>query len=161
MVTVRAGAPGSRRHQGGVHMTEQIRETLRRASWDTAAVPLRRLMTELRAGGSAVTAENLQRELARAGSAGRILGPLTLRSEVACDDPGSDPAVGGFAGGLHVRWVVFAPDGDDHPDPGAPPAARLRSTLLFLGRILDDRSSGDLARWLALVEEGNRYRDAA
>lgn len=155
-------------------MKNQILETLRRASWDTPAVPFRHLLAELRATGTAVTERSLREALQGASPAGRVLGPLdgSRREEAGSSRSrpgrpgqpsaaGSPPSTSAALAGLGRRWVVLHEDPDDDPDPGAPPSSRLRRTLLFLGRTLDDRSPRDVARWLALVEEGNRYREAA
>jgi hypothetical protein len=162
----------------------QILEALRRASWDSPAVPLHDLVEILRRQGVAVTERSIRGALAGAGAAGRLLGPILVRpspppgrsssrmgpggSRVGLREPQADtggphPPHGASAlvAGLGCCWVVLCEKGDDDPGPDAPPSARLRRTLLFLGRRVDERSPRDVGRWLALVAEGDRYRDAA
>lgn len=166
-------------------MKNHILEALRRASWDSPAVPLHHLVDTLRHQGVAATEMSIRSALEGPGAAGRLLGPVhgrpglpgrwsrarragpggraALPPESAADGGDSPPPGGRFAlvAGLQCCWVVLCEEGDEDPGPDAPPRARLRRTLLFLGRRVDERSPGDVGRWLALVAEGDRYREAA
>src|SRR5690606_32597969 len=57
------------------------------------------------------------------------------------------------AGGAAARWVV--PLGRATLDRD--PQARLKASVVHLGRTLDERSVTDLARWLGMVREMARY----
>lgn len=135
-------------------MTDVIREALRQAAAEGPAIPFADLVARLRARGTAVTEAVLARALEAPGSGVRLVDPWggphgALRGLLT--DPGD-------AGGL---WIILDGGRDDDPGPGAPGAAGLARSLLRLGRSLDVRSPGDMARWMALVEEARRLPRAA
>lgn len=135
-------------------MKHLIRETLQQASQESPALPFSVLVARLRAQGAAVTEGVLARLLSEPGSGARLVDPWrgphrALRSYLP-GIPGED--------GL---WVVLEADEEEDPEPDPPCAARLRSALLRLGAELDTRSPGDVARWIALVEEARRLPRAA
>lgn len=135
-------------------MKDVIRETLRQAAAEGPALPFADLVARLRARGAAVTETVLVRVLETPGSGARIVDPWggphgPLRALL--------PGTGGN-GGL---WVILEEEGTDDPGPGGAGAAALERSLLRLGRTLDARSPGDMARWMALVEEARRLPRAA
>jgi len=135
-------------------MKDLIRETLQQASREAPAIPLSTLVTRLRARGAAVTEAVLVRALEAPDSGARLVDPwrgphAPLRLLL--------PEGGGELG----PWVVLAEADGEDPDPDAPVPTSVRRTLLRLGRSLDARSPGDLARWMALVQEARRLPRAA
>lgn len=171
-------------------MDPRIQEILSTAREESPALPFPDLVRRLRCRGAAVNERVLRRTLARADSGVRLLdpwlaplGPLRAYLEdrdrtrpVRAAPAAADGASGAPKGtrGRHrdregrrprpeaVRlWVLTAPDDDDPPDPGAPAACRVRETLRYLGRHLDARSPGDVARWVSLVREAETLPQAA
>lgn len=132
-----------------------IRETLRQASGECTAIPFSDLVTRLRKRGAVVTEAALLRDLGSPGSGVRMLDPWagpqrSLRPLLGFPADGADP------------WVFLEDDnGDEPPDPDSPAPLMLRRALLRLGESLDRRSPGDLARWVAMVEEARRLPRAA
>ena len=96
-----------------------------------------------RASGMPVTEGVLLRSLRESPDLFRVLGPW--RGPLA-------PATTG-------PWLVpLSPDAD--PLAGAPPCLRrLRTSLVWLGRSLDDRCGPARTRWLARVREEARVRE--
>lgn len=135
-------------------MENLIRETLHQVSRETPAIPLSTLVARIRAQGAAVTEAALVRALEAPDSGARIVDPwrgphaplrLLLPEGLAQTGP----------------WVVLATEDGEDPDPDTPFPASVRRALLCLGRTLDTRSPGDLARWMALVQEARRLPRAA
>lgn len=135
-------------------MKHLIRETLQQASHEGPALPFSALVDRLRAQGAAVTESVLVRLLSEPGSGVRLLDPWkgpqeALRSYLSTSDGEMGP------------WVILEEEEEDPPDPETPGPVRLRRSLLRLGTELDPRSPGDVARWMALVEEARRLPRAA
>ncbi|MDT8340833.1 MAG: hypothetical protein RQ751_04905 [Longimicrobiales bacterium] len=140
-------------------MKNVVRETLRELSHESPAVPLAVLVARLRARGTPVTEAVLLRTLEQRESGAHLVdpwqGPLSSLGPVLAGE-GAAPG----------PWVVLDEDDDEDdpdPDPSAPAALRriLSRSLRRLGRTVDTRSPGDLARWMAMVEEARRLPPAA
>ncbi|MBW3534298.1 MAG: hypothetical protein KY453_03615 [Gemmatimonadetes bacterium] len=57
-------------------------------------------------------------------------------------------------------WLVPL-QGDDRDSTAPASLRRLRTSLVWLGRTVDDRSKSAMARWFSLVREAERVRRAA
>lgn len=139
-------------------MREHIHHLLGRLGQEGAAVPFSTVVEHLRREGTVVTEGILARTLAAPGSGVRLLDPwtgphATLR-----------PFLAHVTGAAPGPWIIpgRGTDGEDpEPDPENPGPARMRRSLRRLGSTLDPRSPGDVARWMALVEEARRLPRAA
>jgi hypothetical protein len=135
-------------------MTDVIQEALRQLAREGPAIPFRELVDRLRARGTAVTESVLARALEAPDSGARLVDPwgghhAHLRELLPEEVRGS---------GL---WVILPGGEGNDPDPDPPAGAALDRSILRLGRALDARSPGDLARWMALLQEARRLPRAA
>ena len=149
-------------------MNQSLDEVLREVRAQGVAVPFTVVVARLRRRGAAVTEPVLERALRAADSGVRVLDPwIGVQAELrplleALDGPGI--------------WVVPVadPEGDPVADPEAAPASadvaprssrpgtsHIHRALRCLARELDERSTGDVARWVGLVQESRRLRGAA
>ena len=135
-------------------MTDVIQEALRQLSLEGPAIPFCELVDRLRARGTAVTESVLARALEAPCSGARLVDPWG-GSHAHLRELLPQAARGG---GL---WVILPGCHDDEPDPDGPAGLALDRSILRLGRALDVRSPGDLARWMALLQEARRLPRAA
>lgn len=130
---------------------EQVLEEIRARG---VAVPFTVVVATLRHRGAAVTEPVLERALRASDSDVRVLDPWigpqsALRPLLdAVEDGGNGP------------WVVPLGPGVD-PAACSTDSGRLHEALRCLARALDERSPGDVARWVGLVQEARRYPEAA
>jgi hypothetical protein len=101
------------------------------------ALPIDELTEQVRGGGTAVGADVLLRALEARPDLFRVL------------DPWRGPWRPAARAARGARWVV--PLGPATLDRD--PSARLKASVVHLGRTLDERSVTDLARWLGMVRE--------
>ena len=134
-------------------MNEPLEEVLEEIRARGVAVPFTAVVADLRRRGAAVTEPILERALRSAGTTVRVLDPWigpqsALRPLLDAGESGSG------------AWVVPLGSG---AAPAHPPtdAGRLHEALRCLARALDERSPGDVARWVRLVQEARRYPKAA
>lgn len=122
------------------------------------ALPLDELVRQVREGGMAVGPEVLLRALVARPDLFRVLDPwrgawrgawraaAPRLGALATDRPGE-------------RWVVGLGRASK-PDAVGAAGARLKASLAWLGRTVDDHSATDLVRWLGMVREGERLNAA-
>lgn len=109
------------------------------------ALPLDELVHQVRDGGTLVGPEVLMRALEARPDLFRVLDPWrgpwrpAARARAQAGDP-------------WPRWVVGI--GAQPRVSGA--GGRLKSSVAWLGRTVDERSVVDLVRWLGMVREGDR-----
>ena len=130
-------------------LADRAAETL--ARHPAPALPLDELVHQVRDGGAVVIGpEVLLRALEARPDLFRVLdpwrGPWRLASM-----RGRLPTLGHWP-----QWIV----GLGPQPPAGGPAARLKASLAWLGRTVDDRSVLDLVRWLGMVREGERLNRA-
>ena len=129
-------------------LADRAAETL--ARHPAPALPLDELVHQVRDGGAVVGPEVLLRALEARPDLFRVLdpwrGPWRLGSTRARPQ----------APGRWPQWIVGL---GPHPHADGP-AARLKASLAWLGRTVDDRSVLDLVRWLGMVREGERLNRA-
>jgi hypothetical protein len=140
-------------------MNEPLEEVLQEIRARGVAVPFAIVVAGLRRRGAAVTEPVLERALRSVGSDVRVLdpwiGPQSALRPLLADEGEGGP------------WVVPLGSGANALGSGAsaahpvPDARRLHQALRCLARDLDERSPGDVARWVALVQEARRYPQAA
>jgi hypothetical protein len=125
-------------------LADRAAETL--ARHPAPALPLDELVDQVRDGGAVVGPEVLLRALEARPDLFRVLDPwrgpwrcTSLRTRASCV-------------GRWPQWVVGL---GPHPRADGP-GARLKASLAWLGRTVDDRSVLDLVRWLGMVREGER-----
>ena len=112
------------------------------------ALSLDELVDQVRDSGAVVGPDVLLRALEARPDLFRVLDPWREAWRSAA------PRLGGRAG---PRWVVgLRPESAAATAPGA----RLRASLTWLGRTVDERSVLDLVRWLGMVLEGERLSRA-
>ncbi len=142
-------------------MIHLVREALLESAYGTSARPFSVLVQRLRSQGAPITESVLARTLRAPDSGVRLVRPWSgemapLRDFFPRDETASDEDAN------QEVWVVLSEmNGDDPPDPDTPAGLCLRRTLSHLGTTLDQDSPGDVARWLAMVEEARRLRRAA
>lgn len=129
------------------------------------AVPLPELARLLQGSGVVVSETVLLRALAAEPERFRVLDPWRAVPKLSGWDRRSRVSVAPGAGGegeahwLARTWVLAT--GRPEPrgaEPQQPALLRLRSTLVGLGRQVDPTCSTDVARWLAMVFEADRFR---
>jgi hypothetical protein len=129
-------------------LADRAAETL--ARHPAPALPLDELVEQVRDGGTVVGPEVLLRALEARPDLFRVLDPW--RGPWRCASPRSRAS----AGPRWPRWVVGL-----GPYPrGAGAGGRLKSSLAWLGRTVDERSVLDLVRWLGMIREGERLTRA-
>ena len=111
------------------------------------ALPVDQLVHHVKDGGATVGPDILLRALEARPDLFRVLdpwrGPWRSASRRA-------------AGQARTTWVV----GLGRCSESEGTAARLKASLAHLGRTVDERSVTDLARWLGMVREGERFSQA-
>jgi hypothetical protein len=119
------------------------------------ALPIDELSEQVRGGGAAVGAGVLLRALEARPDLFRVLDPWRgpWRSVTRPDARRAERSALETAG---ARWVV--PLGRATLDRDA--SARLKASVVHLGRTLDERSVTDLVRWLGMVREMSPERGA-
>ena len=111
------------------------------------ALPLDELVDQVRDGGTVVGPDILLRALEARPDLFRVLDPW--RGPWRCGSPRARCAPG-------PRWIVGL-----GPGPRVlGPASRLKASVAWLGRTVDERSALDLVRWLGMVREGERLTRA-
>lgn len=129
-------------------MHDAAQAVLREISSDGVAVPFSTVVQRLRRRGTPVTEAVLERRLRAPGSGVRLLDPWRGPQAALATflSAGSETGAAGL-------WVVPCEEPDPSPGASLPGAHGLTRSLRCLGRGLDERSSRDLARWIALVQE--------
>lgn len=126
-------------------LADRAAETL--ARHPAPALSLDELVQQVRGGGTVVGPDVLLRALEARPDLFRVLDPWRgpwRRASPRSWTPAATPWVVGL--GRYPRV-----DG---------PAGRLKASVAWLGRTLDDRSVLDLVRWLGMVREGERLNRA-
>jgi hypothetical protein len=128
-------------------LADRAAETL--ARHPAPALPLDELVHQVRDGGAAVGPDVLLRALAARPDLFRVLDPWRgpWRASMRARPP------------VEGRWPQWVVGVGPLPHAGGS-AARLKASLAWLGRTLDDRSALDLVRWLGMVREGERLSRA-
>jgi hypothetical protein len=130
--------------ESSLHLRSRFMETLAdRAAQSLTrhpapALPIDELTEQVRGGGVAVGAGVLLRALEARPDLFRVLDPWRGPWRSAARPAGQD-----------TRWVVSLGRSTLDRDP----RARLKASVVHLGRTLDERSVTSLARWLGMVRE--------
>ncbi len=135
-------------------MNDPLEQVLAEVRARGVAAPFTVVVAGLRRRGAAVTEPVLERVLRSTEADVRVLDPwIGPQSALR---PLLEAAEGGGTG----PWVV--PLGSEvDPALRASDSGRLHEALRCLARGLDERSPGDVARWVGLVQEARRYSRAA
>ncbi|HSM05566.1 MAG TPA: hypothetical protein VK858_13190 [Longimicrobiales bacterium] len=135
-------------------MNEALEQVLREIRAGGVAVPFGVVVERLRGRGAAVTEGVLERALRSEDSGVRLLDPWAGPHAVLRPLMEDSPPLG--------LWVVPLPPAcPPEPVPDAGDHPRLHRALRCLARTLDDRSPGDVARWVGMVHEARSLRRAA
>jgi hypothetical protein len=129
-------------------LADRAAETL--ARHPAPALPLDELVDQVRDGGAVVGPDVLLRALEARPDLFRVLDPW--RGPWRCASPRARAAAP-----LRLpRWIVGI---GPYPRAGGT-GGRLKASLAWLGRTVDERSVLDLVRWLGMVREGERLTQA-
>jgi hypothetical protein len=129
-------------------LADRAAETL--ARHPAPALSLDDLVVQVRDGGAVVGSDVLLRALEARPDLFRVLDPW--RGPWRCASPRARAA----EAARWPRWIVGL---RPYPRSGGA-GARLKSSLAWLGRTVDERSALDLVRWLGMVREGERLTRA-
>jgi len=120
------------------------------------ALPLEELTEQVRGGGIVVGSSVLLRALEARPDLFRVLDPWRgpWRSAARPDARAAGAAASARSAleAASTRWVVPLGRATLDRDPGA----KLKASVVHLGRTLDERSVTDLVRWLGMVREMTR-----